>query len=433
MVDVNGTTILTSTVGGSSQSKCIKNTNDFNNSLTRARKPLGMPQLDEKQLEVGAPESTALNAPFVMPDGLAAPAPPATMENAAPPIGLGGPVLLVGPGSPYNAGNLFTIDNSQGNAAFVTLCQQPSFHYQQPAPQPTVVDQEVALTHKCLQECPRAVLVAALTSLLEEFPLLCPIIRQRCEKATMVLPKQQQHQQQQQQQQQQQHQLQHQQQGITGRFAGLTQSAVPWAAHPPTASYDTQRTTLISTGGNSPQTGGSRKGRGNKSREEGICSLHNNVRSMNHLQLNKQKGVYECVSGFHCLEDGCSGSASPASTKVARTPLAPVGVSQVRGGDGRGVASFAAMSGGNLMASSKLSAPVGSIQAPKDQFSDFMANSLDSGLTPFRGDVSLGNSGIVPCDDPQTAEGSETIDLDSSVVTLKSILHSVRMVAEMEE
>lgn len=41
--------------------------------------------------------------------------------------------------------------------------------------------------------------------------------------------------------------------------------------------------------------------------------MHNSMRSMNHLHLNKQTGLYECVSGFHCLEDGGSTTVTPSN------------------------------------------------------------------------------------------------------------------------
>lgn len=52
--------------------------------------------------------------------------------------------------------------------------------------------------------------------------------------------------------------------------------------------------------------GGHRRGRGHKGREEEqeMCSIHNNMRAMKHLQLNQSTGLYECVHGFHCLVDG---------------------------------------------------------------------------------------------------------------------------------
>ncbi|KEG11511.1 hypothetical protein DQ04_02541000 [Trypanosoma grayi] len=43
---------------------------------------------------------------------------------------------------------------------------------------------------------------------------------------------------------------------------------------------------------------------------------------MNHLQLNKQTGMYECVHGFHCLEDGGSAAVTPSKFNRASSTSA---------------------------------------------------------------------------------------------------------------
>ncbi|KAK7196731.1 hypothetical protein NESM_000612900 [Novymonas esmeraldas] len=70
-----------------------------------------------------------------------------------------------------------------------------------------------------------------------------------------------------------------------------------------------------------------RRGRGHKGKEEEqeMCSIHNNMRAMKHLQLNPSTGLHECVHGFHCLVDGPP-DASPrrASTLSTMSPSASV-------------------------------------------------------------------------------------------------------------
>ncbi|CAJ1024296.1 hypothetical protein, conserved [Leishmania lindenbergi] len=70
-----------------------------------------------------------------------------------------------------------------------------------------------------------------------------------------------------------------------------------------------------------------RRGRGHKGKEEEqeMCSIHNNLRAIKHLQLNVSTGLYECIHGFHCLVDGPAG-ASPkrATTTLAVSPSVPI-------------------------------------------------------------------------------------------------------------
>nr|CCC93277.1 unnamed protein product [Trypanosoma congolense IL3000] len=397
-----------------SQTKCV-NGIEFGRNLVGARKPLVIPQLDEKQLEMGGPEVGSGGAPFVVSDALGAGGPPPTLDAQAPPLGMNAPVFLVAPNSPYNASNIFGMDNTHGSPAFVTICQQPAFHYQQPAPQPTASNKEVALTYKYLQQCPRVVLLAALTSVLEEFPLLCPIIRQRCENSARLLPKQAPTQ-----------QLQPQQQPTAARFAAAPQNPAPWAPQPSSGAYEVQRPAIPPAASGSPQSVGSRKGRGNKSREEGVCSIHNNVRSMNHLMLNKQKGVYECVNGFHCLEDGCCASTSLAGDN--RSGPESNGETQSRSDT-----SFAAVGSASSLRSSQVPLLASPVNHQREELTEFVGGGLDGGLAHFRGDISLCNSGIIPCDASDLAEEGAAVEVDNGVNVLKNILQSVRLVSEMED
>jgi hypothetical protein len=88
-------------------------------------------------------------------------------------------------------------------------------------------------------------------------------------------------------------------------------SAAPWAPSNVHGSAAPTPTANSSSGGH-------RRGRGHKGKEEEqeMCSLHNNMRAMKHLQLNQATGLYECIHGFHCLVDGPA-DLSPKRAAVA--------------------------------------------------------------------------------------------------------------------
>ncbi|KPI84202.1 hypothetical protein ABL78_6742 [Leptomonas seymouri] len=74
--------------------------------------------------------------------------------------------------------------------------------------------------------------------------------------------------------------------------------------------------------------GAHRRGRGHKGKEEEqeMCSIHNNMRAMKHLQLNLATGLYECIHGFHCLVDGPV-DVSP-KREATTTPSVPNGATR---------------------------------------------------------------------------------------------------------
>nr|CCC50990.1 conserved hypothetical protein [Trypanosoma vivax Y486] len=277
------------------QAKCASNGELKNLVDTGSRKVTGVPRLDEKQLEMKLPEVSAMAPPFIVSDMSAAAA-----EGPAAPLNLNPPVYVLGPSSPYNAAGVYAVDSPSASPAFVALMQQQAFQYQQ-MQQAVATEQEAAFVNKLIQQCSRPVLLMTLTSLLEEFPLLSTVIRQRCEKAMVIVSNQQQQQQnqhqqqqpqqqnQQQQQQQQQQKLHHQQHqnqnqqpqhpqqvaaasAVVGRFGPHGQDMVQWAGHAGNNNYESPRASSFACGNNTPQSTGARKGRGSKSREEGLCS-----------------------------------------------------------------------------------------------------------------------------------------------------------------
>ncbi|KAG5479886.1 hypothetical protein LSCM4_05894 [Leishmania orientalis] len=97
-------------------------------------------------------------------------------------------------------------------------------------------------------------------------------------------------------------------------------SAAPWTP-------SNMRGSAAPTPMASSTTPSHRRGRGHKGKEEEqeMCSIHNNMRAMKHLQLNVSTGLYECIHGFHCLVDGpADASSKRASTASAMSPSAPV-------------------------------------------------------------------------------------------------------------
>ncbi|KAH9597620.1 hypothetical protein LSM04_004984 [Trypanosoma melophagium] len=299
------------------------------------RKTFIIPKLDEKQLEIKFPDNQNSGSTFVVAEG--GPSNTTTEINCVP-LNSNASAFVIGAGSLYANANVL-VDSPPSNSAYLSLLQQQSLQYQMH--QLSSAEQELYLTREMLQQCPHPVLVMVLSSLLEENPAICPFVRQRCERAAVILSQQQQ---------------------AAAAMAAAAAAAnnnnnsnnnngvnsnnnnsntnnngnngrynAPWGSHTvATSSYESPRPAASYTSSASPHAGGTRKGRGNRSREEGVCSVHNSVRSMNHLQLNKQTGLHECVHGFHCLEDGGSAAvtpsnfnnsaASPSHTKISLAP-----------------------------------------------------------------------------------------------------------------
>lgn len=267
------------------------------------RRPFVIPKLDEKKLEMKSPETQKMMQPFVLLEGTANVAGPegaAVGEGISAPVN-GTPSFLLGPGGIFNCATVLAVDSPPANAAFIANAQQ---QFPQcviaPTPAPTA-EQELLLTLNYIQMCPREVLAPVLSSLVKENPALCPLIRQRCEKAVVYIV---------------QHQQKQQQQAVAsgGCFATHVPGGVQWAPRVATSNYDSPHGASFASSA-SPHASGGRKGRGGKFREEALCSVHNSMRSLNHLHINKQTGLYECVSGFHCLEDGGSAAVTPCNFK----------------------------------------------------------------------------------------------------------------------
>lgn len=99
---------------------------------------------------------------------------------------------------------------------------------------------------------------------------------------------------------------------------GVSMANSPYSnTHSPSHSRSTNNGTSTTKG----------KGKGGKEEQE-MCSIHHSKRAMKHLQLNSETGLYECIHGFHCLVD-----APKPSTSVVSTSSAAGGFTVV-GGDG---------------------------------------------------------------------------------------------------
>ncbi|KPA78358.1 hypothetical protein ABB37_06482 [Leptomonas pyrrhocoris] len=99
-------------------------------------------------------------------------------------------------------------------------------------------------------------------------------------------------------------------------------SAAPWT---PSNVHGSAAQTPTASG----TPGGHRRGRGHKAKEEEqeMCSIHNNMRAVKHLQMNPATGLYECIHGFHCLVEG-QADVSPRRATTATTPSAANGGSR---------------------------------------------------------------------------------------------------------
>ncbi|KAG5479497.1 hypothetical protein LSCM1_04763 [Leishmania martiniquensis] len=158
-----------------------------------------------------------------------------------------------------------------------------------------------------LQQCSHSALLTVLMSLLNDYPTtLVQPIRMRVEQVLA-------------------HQMSPSASGrvtMPGRRANdfvPNSSAAPWT--PSNMRGNAPLTPMANS-----TTPSHRRGRGHKGKEEEqeMCSIHNNMRAMKHLQLNASTGLYECIHGFHCLVDGpADASSKRASTASAMSPSAP--------------------------------------------------------------------------------------------------------------
>ncbi|CAD2221099.1 hypothetical protein AGDE_15085 [Angomonas deanei] len=164
------------------------------------------------------------------------------------------------------------------------------------------LEQDYLATRNTLQHCSRYVLLSVLTTLLDEYPMQLTVpIRMRLEQALM------------------------QRQGMVtspnnnASNCSSNRKAPAFQANPAAdgaaASWGNapngQTSNPISPYNN--QSPNHRKPRHkNKEEDQELCSVHQSMRALKHLQKNPQTGLYECVHGFHCLVEGGSSPSKPA-------------------------------------------------------------------------------------------------------------------------
>lgn len=185
---------------------------------------------------------------------------------------------------------------------------------------------EFLYTRSLLPHVQRPALVAVLTSILDDYPQLAPLIQYRCDKAMAAVL----------QQQQQQHPY-----GVTSPSSGGWTGA-EYPAAPPMQAGTPQ------VGGITPPSqrklGGHRGNRGgglgaphDDDRHE-VCGVHGTLRPLKHLIFQQNTGTYECVHGFHCLES----SNPPSMCTTPQKSEAPGTSAKQQGGSEGATVHYAA-------------------------------------------------------------------------------------------
>ncbi|CAG9573595.1 conserved hypothetical protein [Leishmania major strain Friedlin] len=199
--------------------------------------------------------------------------------------------------------------HSVDNSHIYTMLQQ------QQAVAMAAAQLEHAYNQTCylLQQCSHNALLTVLMSLLNDYPTtLVQPIRMRVEQVLA-------------------HQMSPSASGrvaVPGRRVSEfvpNSSAAPWTP-------SNMRGSAAPTPTTNSTTPSHRRGRGHKGKEEEqeICSIHNNLRAMKHLQLNVSTGLYECIHGFHCLVDGPT-DASPKRLSTASAVSPSTSASRANG------------------------------------------------------------------------------------------------------
>jgi hypothetical protein len=183
------------------------------------------------------------------------------------------------------------------------------------------LQQEFAFTRSMLPHVQRPALVAVLTSILDDFPQLAPLIRYRCDKAMAAVI----------QQQQQQQYLSSPSQGGTPAWGGVAElhnvagigsqlgspQACGGSVTPPS-----QRKYRGRTGAGAGRGGGI-PGMGDEEHQD-VCGVHGTLRPLKHLVFQPNTGMYECIHGFHCLENSNPPSLCATPQKHTHMPSATI-------------------------------------------------------------------------------------------------------------
>lgn len=153
------------------------------------------------------------------------------------------------------------------------------------------VDREVFVAARAaVHNAPRPVLAALLTSILDDYPALGPLVKYRYERAMSAVATQQ-------------------------LIAQQQQQQIPSAAGYWGGGGSMQNN---SVGNDSPSRKRSFRGRGgHEDDQQQICGVHGALRSIKHLRLT-DNGLFECVPGFHCLESSKENSNCVSPVKGER-------------------------------------------------------------------------------------------------------------------
>lgn len=228
---------------------------------------------------------------------------PTAPHHGSPPKAIPSPMKQRAGVAPMNPTMLDGDDHPPASRPFVPQGNAQPFHPSgagmpplAPSPQQPpgeVSEGEFAHTHGMIPYVLQPALVNVMRSLIEDYPFLVPTVRMRCEQAMAQL-------------------------------------------HTPAGSMHNPRSPHYPDSGHPTPPNSNRKGsrRGShREEEQEYCAVHGNMRSTKHLTYNPQARQYECIHGFHCLEQGGSNHVTPTKPRVAAPqqrsspsgPLLPTG------------------------------------------------------------------------------------------------------------